>query len=77
MKRQPAKAAFSFCGEVFRANRARLRKDSGVVVLAHTNRWRARSYGLTTNCLLLVSVPLGVVTVTNPVVAPEGTFAVK
>jgi hypothetical protein len=34
-------------------------------------------YGLTRNILLLVSVPLGVVTVTKPVVAPEGTFAVK
>jgi len=30
-------------------------------------------YGITWNCLLLVSVPFGVVTVTNPVVAPTGT----
>jgi hypothetical protein len=34
-------------------------------------------YGLTLNCLLLVSVPLGVVTVTKPVVAPLGTVVVK
>src|SRR5579862_499955 len=33
------------------------------------------TYGITTNGLLLVSVPLGVVTVTYPVVAPAGTVA--
>jgi hypothetical protein len=32
-------------------------------------------YGITWNCTLLVSVPLGVVTVTYPVVAPAGTVA--
>ena len=34
-------------------------------------------YGLTRNSLLLVSVPVGVVTVTKPVVAPAGTVAVR
>ena len=33
--------------------------------------------GRTRNFLLLVSVPLGVVTLTNPVVAPLGTIAVR
>jgi hypothetical protein len=37
----------------------------------------ALHYGLTRNGLLLVSVPLGVVTVTKPVVAPVGTVAVR
>src|ERR1700722_5222025 len=32
-------------------------------------------YGLTVNAALLVSVPLGVVTLTNPLVAPFGTDA--
>lgn len=35
-----------------------------------------RRYGLTPNFLLLVSILLGVVTVTGPVVAPFGTVAV-
>jgi hypothetical protein len=33
--------------------------------------------GMTKYRVLLVSVPVGVVTVTGPVVAPAGTFAVK
>jgi len=33
--------------------------------------------GLTRNFLLLLSVPLGVVTVINPLVAPLGTVAVR
>jgi len=33
-------------------------------------------YGVTRNCLLLVSVPEGVVTVTKPVLAPVGTVVV-
>ena len=37
-------------------------------------RPRPPIYGITTNCLLLVSVPVEVVTVTNPVVAPLGTI---
>ena len=36
---------------------------------------KLRSCGLTRNDWLLVSVPLGVVTVTKPVVAPAGTVA--
>src|SRR5258708_4946151 len=34
-------------------------------------------YGVTMNCLLLVNVPVEVVTVTNPVVAPLGTVALR
>jgi hypothetical protein len=34
-------------------------------------------HGLTMNCLLLVSIPLGVLTVTKPGVAPTGTMAVR
>jgi hypothetical protein len=34
-------------------------------------------YGLTRNFLLLLSVPLGVVTVIKPLVAPLGTVAVR
>ncbi len=37
----------------------------------------AVAYGLTRKILLLVSVPLGVVTVTKPVVAPSGTETVR
>ena len=36
-----------------------------------------RIYGVTMNCLLLVNVPLEVVTVTKPVVAPLGTIALR
>ena len=36
---------------------------------------KSQTYGITWNGLLLVSVPLGVVTVTYPVVAPGGTVA--
>lgn len=41
------------------------------------NRKSVSCYGKTLNCLLLLSVPLGVVTVTKPVVAPVGTTAVR
>ena len=34
-------------------------------------------YGVTMNCLLLVNVPVEVVTVTNPVLAPLGTVALR
>jgi hypothetical protein len=38
---------------------------------------RARDHGITLNTLLLFKLPLKVVTVTKPVVAPVGTFAVR
>jgi hypothetical protein len=43
-------------------------------------RWERESlfsehYGITWNGTLLVNVPLGVVTVTYPVIAPAGTVA--
>ena len=43
--------------------------------MGHPYQYVFASYG-TTNATLLVSVPLEVVTVTEPVVAPAGTFAV-
>jgi hypothetical protein len=42
-----------------------------------TVRERYSLYGVTTNCRLLVNVPLEVVTVIKPVVAPAGTVAVR
>jgi hypothetical protein len=42
-----------------------------------TGRAKSQDHGVTRNTLLLVNFRLGVVTVTLPVVAPAGTFAVR
>src|SRR5437588_2430159 len=57
------------------------------MVLARSQAWATRrlssnslkllTYGITRNCLLLFRLTPFVVTVTNPVVAPLGTTAVK
>ena len=49
--------------------------DDNIAVSPTTRR--SAPYGITRNCLLLVNVPVEVVTVTKPVVAPLGTRAFR
>ena len=67
----------SYAGECFLIRQKHEAEMLGAGLLGRTvGRVLINAYWVTLKLLLLVSVPAGVVTTTDPVVAPAGTMAV-